>query len=229
MASGTVVLSPHFDDAVLSCWHVLEPGEATVVTVFGGVPEPGVLGWWDRLTGAVDSAARMEERRREDAAALSLAGAQSLALDLLDQQYRSNGSVPALAPALEEATRDAEVVYAPVGLFVSFDHELVRTAAVGLDRELRLYADHPHIGVWGLPGWVTGAESDPVLDVDGAWRGAMCDARLDPESLTAHVHPLDDATFERKLEAVRAYATQIPALECEAPLDQLRWEVAWIS
>jgi hypothetical protein len=56
----------------------------------------------------------------------------------------------------------------------------------------------------------------------------MRDAGLDPESLRAQVHALDDATFERKLEAVRAYATQIPALECEAPLDQLRWEVAWM-
>jgi hypothetical protein len=212
---------------VLSCWHVLEPGDATVLTVFSGVPQRGVLGWWDRLTGAVDSAARMEERRREDAAALSLAGARSLTLDLLDQQYRSNGSVPALAPVLEEATRDAEVVYAPVGLFLSFDHELVRSAALGLDRELRLYADHPHIGVWGLPGWVTGADTAGGLDVDGAWRGAMLAAGLDPQSLRAEVHALDDGSFASKLEAVHAYRTQVIALECEAPLDQLRWEVTW--
>src|SRR5215211_1480744 len=227
MAAGTVVLSPHFDDAVLSCWHVLDGGDATVATVFSGTPEPGVVGWWDRLTGAVDSAARMDERRREDAAALSLAGARSLELDLLDEQYRANGVAPAVEAALEAATRDAGPVYVPLGLFLSLDHELVRKAALGLDRELRLYADHPHIGVWGLPGWVTGADAPGGLDVDGAWRAAMLAAGLDPQSLQAEVHVLDDTSFASKLEAVRAYRTQVAALECEAPLDQLRWEVTW--
>ena len=227
MAAGTVVLSPHFDDAVLSCWHVLEGGDATVATVFSGTPEPGVVGWWDRLTGAGDSAARMDERRREDAAALSLAGARALELDLLDGQYRANGALPALEEALEAATRDAGPVYAPLGLFLSFDHELVRKAALGLDLELRLYADHPHIGMWGLPNWVTGADTAGGLDVDGAWRGAMLAAGLDSQSLQAEVHVLDDRSFARKLEAVHAYRTQVAALECEAPIEQLRWEVTW--
>lgn len=227
MASKAVVISPHYDDAVLSCWHVLEDGDATVATVFSGTPEPGVLGWWDRLTGAADSAARMEERRQEDAAALALAGARSLELDLLDEQYRANGAVPALGAALEAATRDAEAVYAPLGLFLSADHGLVRKAALELDRELRFYADHPHIGVWGLPRWVTGADSARGLDVEGAWNGAMAAADLDPRSLHAEVHALDDASFASKLQAVRAYRTQVPALECEAPLEQLRWEVTW--
>ena len=227
MDSPPIVVSPHFDDAVLSCWHVLEGGAATVATVFSATPPAGITGWWDRLTGAEDSVARMEERRREDANALSLAGVEGVGLDLLDEQYRANGSVPALADALARATRGAGAVYAPIGLFLSADHRLVRDAALALDRELRLYADHPHIGVWGLPSWVTGEDAGAALDVDGAWRGAMRDAGLDPESLEAEVHALDEAAFARKLEAVRAYETQVAALECEAPLEQLRWEVTW--
>jgi hypothetical protein len=220
------VISPHLDDAVLSCWHVLERGDATVATVFTASPEPGTSGWWDRLTGASDSVVRMEERRREDAAAMSLAGARAVGLGLLDEQYRPNGSVPALAAALDDATGEAEVVYVPLGIFLSADHGLVRDAALELDRQLRFYADHPHIGVFGLPSWLTGVDRGG-LDVDGAWREAMRAAGLDPDSLTAEAHPLDDASFERKLEAVRAYATQVEALVCEAPLEQLRWEVTW--
>src|SRR5215218_6107335 len=132
MDSRTVVLSPHLDDAVLSCWHVLEGGDATVLNVFAGVPEPDTTGWWDRLTGAEDSAARVHERRREDAEALALVGVSSVMLDLLDEQYRRNGDAPAVADTLADHLRDADAVYAPLGLFLSADHRLVREAALGL-------------------------------------------------------------------------------------------------
>jgi len=44
--SNRVVMSPHFDDAVLSCWRAIAGGEGegvqvTVVTVFGGAPPAG--------------------------------------------------------------------------------------------------------------------------------------------------------------------------------------------
>src|SRR6516164_1263685 len=88
---ATVILSPHFDDAVLSCWQVLEAGgDVTVVNVFTASPPAGrPVPWWDRLTGARDSIARMAERRAEDRAALALAGCESLSLGLLDDQYRT--------------------------------------------------------------------------------------------------------------------------------------------
>jgi LmbE family N-acetylglucosaminyl deacetylase len=227
MGSRRVVVSPHLDDAVLSCWHVLEAGDATVVTVFTGVPEAGGSGWWDKLTGSDDSAARIRERLLEDERALSLAGAESVHLNLLDEQYRGNGASPPVAEALAVQLADDDEVYAPLGLFLSGDHGLVREAALELRADLRLYADHPHAGVWGLPSWVTGDRTSSELDVDSAWRQRMTEAGLDPSTLTAAVHALDDGAFERKLAAVRAYATQIPALEREAPLAQLRWEVTW--
>jgi hypothetical protein len=228
MDSITVVVSPHFDDAVLSCWHVLEnEADVLVVNVFGGVPEPGVPGWWDRLTGAADSPDRIRQRRREDEQALALAGASSVTLELLDEQYRRNGRRPAPADALAEHVRDAAAVYAPAGFFLGADHPLVREAALELRPDARIYADHPHAGIWGLPSWVTGDAADGSLDVDAAWRQAMDDAGIDLGSLDPEVHALDDESFARKLEAVRCYGTQVEALEREAPLEQLRWEVAW--
>jgi hypothetical protein len=94
MASRSVVLSPHPDDAVPSCWHLLAGGDTTVVTVFAGVPEPGTCGWWDRLTGASDPAARVRERLAEDTRAPALAGASSVRLDLLDEQYVVTATFP---------------------------------------------------------------------------------------------------------------------------------------
>ena len=71
-----VVLSPHLDDAVLSCWHVLtKPGQLTVINVFTGVPAGlSAPAWWDQYTGATESAERVRERIEEDRRALALVG-----------------------------------------------------------------------------------------------------------------------------------------------------------
>jgi len=65
------ILSPHHDDAVLSCWHGLSgPGEVLVINVFAGIPGPhGDDRAWDRGAGVSDSAAAMIRRRAEDRAA----------------------------------------------------------------------------------------------------------------------------------------------------------------
>src|SRR4051812_3102072 len=122
MESRRVVISPHLDDAVLSCWHVLDGGEATVISVFTGVPDAGTTGWWDKLTGTDDSPARVRERLREDERAMSLPAAPPTPLDPLDEQYRHNGATPPVAEALAEHVADADEVYAPLGLFFSSDH-----------------------------------------------------------------------------------------------------------
>jgi LmbE family N-acetylglucosaminyl deacetylase len=225
MESRRIVISPHLDDAVLSSWHVLEAGDATVVTVFTAAPEAGTSGWWDRLTGSDDSPGRVRERVREDERAMSLAGSDYVHLDLLDEQYRRNGASPPVAEALAEHVSGAGEVYAPLGFFFSGDHELVREAVLGLRADTRLYADLPHAGFWGLPTWVNGRRGE--LDVDAAWRQRIAETGLDPSALTASVHALDDDAYERKLAAVRCYDTQFDALAREAPLEQLRWEVTW--
>jgi LmbE family N-acetylglucosaminyl deacetylase len=226
MGSRSVVLSPHPDDAVLSCWHLLEGDDVTVVTVFGGVPANGATGWWDLLTGASDSRARARERLQEDSRALALAGATSVTLDLLDSQYRTEGPEPAVADAIAEHLQGADDVYAPLGILMTGDHAVVREAAFALRDDTRLYADHPHVGIWGLPAWVTGTSVEP-LNVDAAWRRRMTEVGLDPDALRPAVHHLEDDGFERKLAALHSYGTQVAALEREAPFDQLRWEVTW--
>src|SRR5439155_1765477 len=93
-----LLLSPHWDDAVLDCWSVLSAGGGlTVVNVFAGSPAPGTITLWDSITGASDSAARTQERRAEDAAALSRAAREPVNLPFLDSQYRRVGAAPELA------------------------------------------------------------------------------------------------------------------------------------
>ena len=99
---AVAILSPHLDDAVLSCWHVLtQPGEVVVINVFAGAPEGrDTVAWWDRYTGATDSRDRVRERAKEDRTALSLAGRTAVNLDLLDEQYRD--AEQPLAPVTAE-------------------------------------------------------------------------------------------------------------------------------
>lgn len=85
----TVVCSPHFDDAVLCCWSVLDrDDDCTVVNVFTGAPRPGFTSWIDQLNGASSSAAHMRQRALEDQNALSVAGRASIDLDMPEVQYR---------------------------------------------------------------------------------------------------------------------------------------------
>lgn len=235
----TAVLSPHFDDAVLSCWGELEhDGDVTVVNVFTALPSPGTPApLWDRMTGAEDSVERMKERRSEDQRALALAGRDSVHLDLLDQQYggAEERSTESLVARLRTLLEPGTLVLAPAALSRHPDHEFVREAALELARDgqpLALYADLPHGITQGWPAWVTGEPESPGTDVGRDWAALLIDAGLAVERLAARVRPLDARARERKLRALAEYGTQRAALDdiAFAPLQDpraLAFEVSW--
>jgi hypothetical protein len=235
---ATVILSPHFDDAVLSCWQLLEAGgEVTVANVFTASPPSGrPSAWWDRLTGARDSITRMAERRAEDHAALELAGCEALSLGLLDDQYRTAEiGAGVVLGRLREVLAPGSTLYAPVAMDEHRDHVLVRDAALSLAWEgwpLVLYADLPHATGAGWPSWVTGEPKRPGSDPDAIWNRALDGAGLASEDLTACVRSLEPAARARKLAAVDCYRTQREALDrySFAPLADpraLAWAVYW--
>lgn len=83
-----LLVSPHLDDAVLSCWAVLERAEPlAVLTIFAGSPNPPQRGWWDRACGFASSAESMPARLREDEAAFSDLPHNRRYLSLLELQY----------------------------------------------------------------------------------------------------------------------------------------------
>ncbi|MBA3327023.1 MAG: PIG-L family deacetylase [Solirubrobacterales bacterium] len=233
-----VVLSPHLDDAVLSCWHVLEgSGDVTVVDVFTGSPPPGTPApWWDRLTGAQDPVDRMRERRAEDARALGLVGRDAVHLDLLDAQYRDGElATGPLAARVRELLEPDTVIHAPAGLGGHPDHELVRDAALELARggwPVMLYADLPHGIAHGWPAWVAGVPERAGLDIGADWVAVLAEAGVTVERLVPRVRPLDVRARERKLSALAEYRTQRAALDGLAfvPLEDpraLAFEVSW--
>ena len=88
-AGPILVLSPHLDDAALSCGALLErPGPITVYDVFTQRPEPEQVTDWDTRCGFAGSNEAMDARWAEEHVAFD--GSQHLfaAIDLLDGQYR---------------------------------------------------------------------------------------------------------------------------------------------
>jgi LmbE family N-acetylglucosaminyl deacetylase len=233
-----VVLSPHPDDAVLSAWSALRAaGDITVVNVFAKAPPPGTLGAFDPVFGVSDSAALVEERRTEDAAALATIGRSSRNLNLLDEQYRDAPLDPAtVRHAIEQCVDRAARLWAPAGIGAHGDHILVRDAAVGIARDaklpLSLYADLPYAIWMGWPPWVTGAAPRPYLVPDARWAADLASIDAPDGALAARPIVLGDAEAARKLGAIRAYRTQFELLNA-GPLARLSnpeiigYEVHW--
>jgi hypothetical protein len=234
-----VILSPHLDDAVLSCWHVLtEPGDVSVINVFAGIPdrlaEPA---WWDEYTGATDSAERVAERVEEDRRALALAGRTAANLGLLDEQYRE--AEPMVAPLTEQLGQllaPGAHVYAPAGFANHTDHALVRAAALELRTHgfaVSLYADLPHATLYGWPAWVTGGRASRSRDLAAVtWERSLAATGIETQEMIPVVHALDPAARASKLEAVRTYRTQLQGLielagRPLADREALGYEVDW--
>jgi LmbE family N-acetylglucosaminyl deacetylase len=238
---STMILSPHLDDAVLSCWHVLtQPGDVMVINMFAGVPVGlRAPAWWDEYTGATDSGQRVRERIEEDRRALAHAGRESTNLGFLDEQYREHPQpVEQLIEQIAPRLLPDAAIYAPAALTNHTDHLLVRAAALELrsaGADVSLYADLPHATVHGWPAWVAGTRTPATKDLAAAvWARVLASTGLTPAELTPTVHALDPEAHARKLAAVQMYRTQVTALEefAARPLtdrDLLGYEVAWAT
>jgi LmbE family N-acetylglucosaminyl deacetylase len=133
--------------------------------------------------GDVPSDVRGAERIAEDRAALALAGREPVHVGLYDEAFEM-GEQP-IAETLAPLLEDAETVYAPLA-FQNTDHMRVRDAVLSLRPDAVLYVDLPYA-----------ISSVPPAEVPGRRRE---DVDLSPGEL------------ERKLEACRCYAGELPRL-----------------
>jgi len=201
-------VSPHLDDAVLSCaGQILDErargAEVVVATLCS--------------RGGDD--AQYAGRRAEDRAALALLGVEGAHLDLLDAPAR-RGHAPAFRPLiLDEHERDvddarafaaaiaraaagAARVYLPLGAGRHVDHRLAFEASFSVGGEIRFYEDRPYALV---PGAVAARLREIGARVSGG-ELERCDA----------------ATYRAALEAapfMRAYLPE--GAERAACLDEL--------
>jgi LmbE family N-acetylglucosaminyl deacetylase len=213
-----IYLSPHLDDAVLSCggriWQQVQAGEQVlIVTIFAGAPLPDkplspFAQALHALWGLVDATTA---RREEDAAALALLGAETAYWPYADCIYRQmpDGSSPYASeealfgevhPSDEALTAElagrfralaqerAVTIYAPLAVGCHVDHQVV------------------HRAVDGLAG-VTYYEDYPYAEKPGATEAALGMARWQEE-----VVPLSLDALEAKIAAIACYSSQFFSL-----------------
>ncbi|WP_025599979.1 PIG-L deacetylase family protein [Burkholderia sp. WSM2230] len=216
-----LVVSPHLDDAVLSCGLLLIASPSAIVcTVFTAPPRENMSTDWDRQSGFKDAFEAMQARKREDALALQMLGAQPVHLPFCDAQYRQTPSLNELTEALRHTFRahkpDKAIV--PLGLFHS-DHMLVTDACLPLITEMPDTVFHAY-------------EDVPYRRMDQAVSQRI-------EELTKRgylLSPADDvpATINRsashekmKREAIAAYTSQLRAFGADAETRLYSTEKYW--
>jgi hypothetical protein len=216
MRAPALLLSPHCDDAVLSCWSVLASGAPlAVVNVFAGVPAAGVASTWEAILGVPDTAARTRLRIDEDTRALAVTGRQAVNLPLLDSQLRERGDAPSLDEldrALAAAVTAASRVYAPAGIGGQGDHVITRRYARSLlaaGMPVSLYAELPYCIFHGWPSWVTGSEPGADGNVDGYWDSFLAPVDEMPPLRSATVEHLDAGPAAAKREAIAGYRASL--------------------
>lgn len=217
-AAPELLLSPHWDDAVLGCWSLLaSERDLIVLNVFAGLPAPGRTGVWEQVSGVRDSRERAERRMREDREALAMAGREPVNLPLLDVSYRRKRRAAAASEidaAVCEAVPGQAVsrIHAPAAIGGHADHLLVRAwARVALQAGIpvELYAEPPYCLFHGWPAWVDESEPEAARDVDAYWRSFLADVPEMPDLREATVERLDDAAAQAKLSAIERYQVSL--------------------
>lgn len=213
-----IYLSPHLDDAALSCGGQIAQATAAgaavlIVTIMAGDPSGGSASAYidslhTRWQLADDAAAR---RRGEDERACALLGASFLHLSVPDCIYRLHpetseplytsdadifGDVhPSEAPLVAQLAAAfaglpaAHALYAPLTVGHHVDHLLVAAAAEQVwGNALFYYEDYPY-------AQKSGAVESLLARQTGPWR--------------PQVIALDEAALQSKTEAIAAFQSQL--------------------
>ena len=216
-----VYLSPHLDDAALSCGGRIAGevarGERILVATCFTADEPAeppsalaadLRRWWSLPAGEV-----MARRRAEDREACARLGVEPLHLDLAEAPYRLGAEASphyaalaalfgepdaadaaALGPRLERTLRELPPhrrLLAPLAVGGHVDHRLVRAAVERVAPQSAFYEEFPY----------------------SEWKWfAVRRALGSPRDWTPETAPSTPAAFERQVHAILAYASQVPAM-----------------
>jgi LmbE family N-acetylglucosaminyl deacetylase len=214
-----LAISPHLDDAVLSCGLLLvaHPG-ALVCTVFAAPPATDMTTDWDRQAGFTGAFEAMRARRAEDCEALGLLGARPVHLPFCDAQYRTPPAPDALRAALHQTILDTEptLMLIPLGLFHS-DHLLVAAACLALMQR------HPDVSVAAY-------EDVPYRRMSGVVQNRLCElGKRGYLADTAHAFDTDVTPRHKQMKhaALDAYRSQLRAFGADGRVRLFSPERYW--
>jgi LmbE family N-acetylglucosaminyl deacetylase len=222
-----LLVSPHLDDAALSCAALLSRTDPVdVLTVFAGEPDPPRQGPWDCDCGFASSAESVPVRRAEERSAFAGTPHRLAFMDLVEGQYldwhHSAGEADAIAAELGRwtAANPGGTVALPAGA----GRRLGRVRA-GLARRLgRDVGPEPHpdhlfvrdVALRALSAARQGApllyEELPYVLAGGAARQARAAAAASGWRAVELVAEVDR---DAKAARIGAYASQVPHLTAD--------------
>jgi LmbE family N-acetylglucosaminyl deacetylase len=236
-----LILSPHFDDAVLSLGGLLtqEGGASVVATFFAGMPPQTMLTRWDITCGFKDSTDAIRGRTEEDRESLNFLGITNERIRTykhLDSQYRlpnqrKKDPYPdepeleaAIAKDIVSLVREFEgplKVFAPgFEVYAHVDHRVVRHAALAALRELPqgsveffFYQDLPYS--LDIMNRMNPRSRWNIFAPKDVWRDYSPLERVVTQGVPAVspvVIPLSHADMQRKLQGVALYRSQVDHL-----------------
>jgi LmbE family N-acetylglucosaminyl deacetylase len=192
-----IYLSPHFDDAILSCGGLIytqvQSGEH--VEVWTMCTRPGAFtpqaDRFHKMWNVKNAEEAMAVRNTENDTACKLLGITHKELGFCDMIYRGDTSVFTLPSGLI-TWKPADMLISPLAI-LHIDHSLTRRAAEALKRPLTYYAEVPYL--WRYESAANKALSE-------VWRGEL--TRL-PQHLIS-------GSLEAWIMASLAYKSQISML-----------------
>lgn len=217
----SLIVSPHPDDAVLSCWALLaKPEPVEVLDVFAGSPDPPRQGAWDLRCGFRDSAESSRVRREEELRALEGTPHRATFLELVNVDYvdgrRSPGDRATIVAAIRgwvERTGGATVVLpAGAGWTMSRLRRVLGTRVwwrfIGERSGPPVHPDHVYARDAGLEAAASGmAEVLLYEEVPYLW-GAPADRAVSDLDNRAELVELPVDRVE-KARRIAAYASQV--------------------
>jgi LmbE family N-acetylglucosaminyl deacetylase len=212
-----LVLSPHFDDAVLSCGQFLSVHPGTeVMTVMGGSPESwDVFRSWDNVDCGLPLGTDVVGiRKKEDQEALSMLGCRYRWSDVRDIQYCAHSELVGRTEQVREAIERGLAECTPAACLMPLgtrhpDHKEVRRLAL-----LAARADHTACR------WFVYEELPYRPRFPSAYEEALGEIRA--AGWTLKRVPLElDGDSVKKRSAVHCYRSQLGALaDGDRGLDQ---------
>lgn len=169
-----IFISPHFDDAVLSCggliWELAHRGTTVEIwTIMAGDPPPGPLSELIKRIHLVWKTGTPQEtvilRRQEDKNAARVVGATVRHFRAVDAIYRRNSAgqllytidvfdpihsddsdiIEMVANQISQSINETDVIICPLALGGHVDHVITRKAVESLGRHIGYYADIPYL------------------------------------------------------------------------------------
>jgi LmbE family N-acetylglucosaminyl deacetylase len=228
----TIVLSPHYDDAVLSLGGLLaEKGnKAIVASFFTGIPQVATSTSWDTKSGFSNSTEAMNARIIENQNALKVLGTRMLNLDYLDNQYRLEEEKTADKNAIleQELAKDIQALIASYGQKTIYvygpalfgpvithpDHALLHAAFLDVIRSFPnnnvhfyFYEDYPYVERYNREV-VTSLKKNLEQDSQNL--------------LTTTEIPLTGSDVKKKISALKRYVSQTEVIKIEDHIDVIK-------